>query len=168
MSAIRPGPEGTPLPDEAVVVRFAKTKGLNEKAMAVVASGRARESMFSLSSKDKASLGKRLSVWAEGVTTPARAWELLDKNPDLCLLIRLRPDAVRLIRYLEPTSERGGLDVEWEQAIRLVDGCDVPDDRDGAEGHAGIAGLFVSGDGARRRLRARLTEIARVATRNFG
>jgi hypothetical protein len=166
MSDIRPGPEGTPLPDEAVVVRLAKTRGLNPEALEEVNAGRAHESMFTLTSADK-SAGQRFSVYAEAITQPQRVWELLDSHPDLCLVLRLITARVRLIRYGGGPWERPGLDIEWEPATRLIDGRRVADDRSGTEGHAGIVGLRIDGKAARSRLRVMLSDIAALEKCDF-
>jgi hypothetical protein len=122
--------------------------------------------MFELSSEDKASPGKRLSVWVEELTIADQAWDFMGAKPESTVVACLD---VGKIGAIPPEPSFTPLRVEWEQA--LMDdgsGIKVPNTQPGAEGHAGIAGLKQGGNGKtdtnqRKALRSALADIADIS-----
>ena len=118
--------------------------------------------LFELSSEDKKSEGKRLSVWAEELTVADQAWDFMGSKPKNTLVACLNTDDVRSIA---PSAKMSSLDVQWEKAV-LADGS--PNNRRGAEGHCGICNLDQGGDGRqaktdRRRIRMKLADAAKLS-----
>jgi hypothetical protein len=129
MSDSSPGADGTPLPGGAWVLRLAIPSYSPDEPP------RCSPNAFELSSADKQQPVPRLSVFAEELTSPKQAYELVG-NPNRSRAFRLSVDDIRV----EAASD--ALEVEWERAHRVSDGGEVvPDDRPGALGHAGITNL---------------------------
>jgi hypothetical protein len=137
-----------PLPGSSGVVRLAKLTSDGAVAMSV---------HFDLSTSDKASRLKSLSVWEESLTTAISARELMnDPHKKYELGLSLSVSAIRDLSVViqeEPIRQFINLDVVWDRDIRI-----------GAEGHAGITGLFRQPDYSRihyKAMRAKLAKIAR-------
>jgi len=122
--------------------------------------------MFQMSSDDKESEGKRLSIWVEELTIADQAWEFMGARPECDAVACLCVDRIRLI------PSQPGFDpprVEWEQAFtRDTSGSRIPNNRPGAEGHCGITGLDQGGDGKthsrqRKAMRSDLADLAELS-----
>ncbi len=70
MSILRPGKEGDPLPCGTIVFRISESRNVNFVAME---ERRALPGMFELSTPEKKSKHKRLSIWAEELTVADQA-----------------------------------------------------------------------------------------------
>lgn len=163
MCILSPGNDGDPLPNGTLVFRIGKNADLSPAALE---QRKALPAMFELSSEDKASPGKRLSIWVEALTVADQAWDFMGANPERTVVACLSVDNIRAIP-LQPGF--ASLQVEWEQA--LTDdgsGNQVPNTRPGAAGHAGVAGLNQGGNGRvhrnqRKALRSALADIADIS-----
>jgi hypothetical protein len=133
MSTLRPGKEGDPLPCGTIVFRISESRNVNFVAME---ERRALPGMFELSTPEKKSKHKRLSIWAEELTVADQAWDFMGKNPKHT--VAACSDVGR-IRAIEPPEGFERLDVVWERAKNRDD---TPNERPGAEGHAGITNLY--------------------------
>jgi len=163
MSSRHPGKDGDSVPTGTLVFRIAKNVYLSPHALA---QRRALPEMFELSSADKASPGKRLSVWVEELTIADQAWDFMGAKPDSTVVACLE---VGQIEAISPQPSFTPLRVEWEQAL-MDDGSGnkVPNTKPGAEGHAGIAGLKQGGNGKtdtnfRKALRSAVADIADIS-----
>ena len=99
-------------------------------------SGRPFRACSSSSSPEKKSEYKRLSIWAEDLTIADQAWDFMGKNPKHTVVAC---SDVERIRAIEPPKGFDGLNAVWKKA-RNRDG--TPNERPGAEGHAGITNLY--------------------------
>lgn len=158
MTANVPGADWEPLPPEEWLVRLAVASKDAEL-------GRANPVAFELSSRDEAEARPRLSVWAECITSHEQAWHLMGANQKYCFALRLKPSDIRSIRPepKEPLSEP--LDVVWYPLFIAIDGNKIPDQRPGAQGHAGISGLkagSIPNKSQRKSLRSQLADLAKV------
>jgi hypothetical protein len=133
MSTLRPGKDGDPLPCGTLVFRISETKHVNFVAMG---ERKALPGMFELSSPEKRSEHKRLSIWAEELTVADQAWDFMGKNPKHTVAACTDVDRIRVI---EPPQGFDHLDAVWEKA-KNRDG--TPNDRPGTEGHAGLTNLY--------------------------
>lgn len=133
-----------PLPNDVEVVRLGRRSFSSDPRQA-------HESDFALSTEDKRAEVPLLSVWATALTPATQAREFMgDAKANYRLALYLDTTAIRNI----PDVELPRIDTVWD-----------PDDRPGAEGHAGIVGLHRPEGRARdqyRRLRVHLARIARV------
>jgi hypothetical protein len=163
MSTLHPGNDGDQLPAGTLVFRIGKNTQLSPAALE---GKRASPEMFELSTDDKNSPGKRLSVWVEGLTVADQAWALMGAKPERTVVACLSVDSINAIPAQPGFS---ALRVEWEQAVTQEgDGKTVPNRRLGAEGHSGIAGLLQGGNGKmdstkRKALRSALADIAEIS-----
>ncbi len=159
---IRPGADGESLPDGVWVLRLALTALVSEGA------GHAPKVSpvaFALSDMDCESSNPRLSVFAEDLTTPGQAWALLGRDPRYGFAIHLAVDAVRSLRPVPDSPAVPSLDVQWEPLLRTEpDGSALPDDRPGADGHAGIAGLMRGGAVNKLHTKSLRSQLADLAT----
>jgi hypothetical protein len=117
--------DGEPLQGSCTVVRLAKPTSDGAVALPI---------HFELSSEDKASKLKSISVWEESLTSAAVARTLMNDTDN----------AYTLGLSMSVYAIRDLLDVIEEPPMRKVISLDVVWDRDcraGAEGHAGITGL---------------------------
>ena len=124
---------GTPnesLPEQAVVLRACRLP-LNYEAGQALSRNIFN---FSLSSRDKEVPEPKLSVYVKELTTERQASRLVGDGNTHRLIARL---AVSLIRQIVVGEYR--LNAVWDTAL-LEDGI-TPDNRPGANGHAGITGL---------------------------
>jgi len=138
--SITPGPDGTPVPPGTSVIRLEKLPAPNGDADSLLQQGKAWPGLFILSSADKKRRPPRLSVWLTALTSVAQAWA---RRPVSRVVCTLGVDAMREVAA-EAEAHRSttrSLDVEWEKAVRVVDGLEVPDELPGHEGHCGITGL---------------------------
>lgn len=118
------------------------------------------EGLFHFTREEKQSENPRISVFAEPITPASVARQLLGTEYDLAA--RLNVDDIRALRpaLLEPPCPN--LEVEWEQATVLDNqGNRIPDTREGAEGHAGIANLKRGTRPQRKSFRSQLADLAR-------
>ncbi|MBI2192386.1 MAG: hypothetical protein HYU36_10410 [Planctomycetes bacterium] len=153
MPAVKRGVEGEPLPGEEVVFRLWR-KGKDGTRDELVAA-------FELSSDERRSLRPTLSVFAEGLTSHEQAFEITGKNSLKRLVLRMQVCEIRKIDLVPPDLNFRGLDVIWVQAKLQENGREVPDERPGAEGHAGILGLSSPPNkNSRKVLRVKLAELA--------
>ena len=117
--------DGEPLQGSCTVVRLAKLTSDGAVAM---------PNHFELSSEDKASKLKSISVWEESLTPAAVARTLMNDTDNAYTLgFSMSVDAIRdLLVVIEESPPRQviSLDVVWDGDCRA-----------GAEGHAGITGL---------------------------
>ncbi len=123
------GETGTPLPDEEVVLRLCKASK----------DGRALETHFSLTDKDKEHPLCSLSVWVESLTSPSQAREFMGTNK-LAYEIYCRLSVVKVRVLTTPGLEKPVLDVVWDMLYN--DEGTARDPRPGAAGHSGITGLL--------------------------
>lgn len=152
MVDLRPGPDGEQLPPNTFVFRIGKAVHLSPVA---IRNGRPLPGMFELSSEEKATIEKRLSVWAEELTVADEAWEIMKKNPANTVVACLNTNVIRTIKPL---------DVEWECALTENSNGDVvANTLPGAIGHAGIAHLYDDNKIVRKTLRAKLADIANLS-----
>jgi hypothetical protein len=143
-----PGPDGTPIPVGSQIIRLAalQPKDYHE-------TGRISPLVFKLSSTELSGKPARLSVFVDGLTTPAQAAAILGR-PNYSLVIHFGVDQVRGLRPSPDTPLVPGLDVLWDHIDRIYPG---------AEGHAGIIGLDHPSRAVRKSFRTRLADIASVA-----
>jgi hypothetical protein len=98
---------------------------------------------FELSTEDRNDPVPRLSVWAERLTTPRQAWELMGRKEWYRLVLRINVDDIRSLRPEPDSPAVPSLDVQWHPLmIGNEQEATVPDARPGADGHAGITGLM--------------------------
>lgn len=160
MSKIRQDSDGELLPKGTLVFRIGKGCVLSPAA---IEKGTAVPEMFVLSTKDKESPGKRLSIWVEELTVADQAWGIMGSHPDNNVVACLKVDRLHAIPAPDGFVP---LRAEWEQATTDDDnGNSVPNTYPGAEGHAGIANLGQGGEGKdhkrkRHLLRSKLADIA--------
>jgi hypothetical protein len=133
---------------------------LNQEA---IRQRKASEIMFNLSSRDKASPRKRVSVWVEELTIADQAWAIMGSIPARTIVACFNSDDILAI---EPPAPFHGLTLEWERAL-LDDGS--PNPHPGAEGHAGISGLWQGRENnrddkdRRKLLRSKLADKATIS-----
>jgi hypothetical protein len=137
INALRPGPKGTPLPGGTIVLRLA-VLSKDQKPSAY---------SFELSSDDKKSDLKSLTVWAEELTSAEKARDLMgEKKADYRFVLYLDTDDIRAI---ETPINSSFLDTVWDTDLRP-----------GADGHAGIIGLLRPDGGVKESYRALRTRLA--------
>src|SRR3954451_22975117 len=124
MSTLHPGNDGDPLPSGALVFRISERRHVNFVGLE---ERRALPGMFELSSPEKKSEHKRLSIWAEELTVADQAWDFMGKNPKHTVAACSDVDRIRAI---EPPDGFERLDAVWEKAENR-DG--TPNERHGAE-----------------------------------
>lgn len=150
------GAHGTPVPDNVRVMRLSNEPAdMNDAAREASARGEPVAQFF----VDQG----ELSVWVEGVTTPARAWALTGSKEEMRWLLWLPVVRVRLICGDEIPKQRQAspyLEVVWSTAERRVDGVWVPDDRPGHQGHASILNIDKASSQQRYQIRYRLAKLA--------
>lgn len=132
MSIPSPEGDGRPLPPQTQVFRISESKHVN---FVTKEEGKPHPGMFALSTPEKASEARRLSIWVEALTVADQAWEFMGRNPKHTFVACSSTDRIRSV---EPPEGFERLDVVWEKAM---DSNGAPNNRPGAEGHAGIAGL---------------------------
>lgn len=163
MPALVPGNDGDLVPAGTLVFRVGRNTDLNPAALERRA---ALPIMFELSTSDKAAPIPRLSIWVEALTIADQAWDFMGSNPKRTVVACLSVDAIHAIPVPAGFIP---LRVEWERA--MVDdgnGNPVPNNRPGAEGHVGIAGMNQGGGGnadshKRKALRSALADAARIS-----
>ncbi len=164
--SLMPGPEGTRVPDGLSVLRLGSSSTLNQVAIDQLTGDKTSLiGFFELSSDDKRQSTPRLSVWVEGLTTVEQAWVLVGQERKRRIVLKLQVDRIRELRPQPPEPPHPGLDVEWEPASRPDGyGGRMPEDRPGAEGHAGVARLDnAHGTKSQRKyLRTKLADLAVV------
>jgi hypothetical protein len=102
----------------------------------------AHPAAFELSTEEMKDVNPRLSVWAERLTQPRQAWELMDRKPQYRLVYYLAVDGIRSLVPELGIPELPLLDVLWHpKLLATASGEMVRDTRPGADGHAGITGL---------------------------
>jgi len=158
MSTLRPGKEGDPLPCGTLVFRISESRNTNFVALE---ERKALPGMFELSTQEKNSEHKRLSIWAEELTIADQAWDFMGKKPKYTTAACIRVDKIRAV---VPPEGFVPLDAVWEKA---KNGGGTPNERPGAEGHAGIINLH-QGDKKRDRekrsdLRSRLADAFEIS-----
>jgi hypothetical protein len=140
--------DGVQLPNTCTVVRLANLTSEGAVALPI---------HFTLSSEDRESMLKSISVWEETLTPPATARTLMNA-PEGAYMLGLAmsvgeiKDQIIVIQE-EPTRQAISLDVLWDRDSRI-----------GAEGHAGITGLHRQPCHPKlqyKMMRSRLAEIAR-------
>ncbi len=156
MHMLQPGSDGDPLPPHTLIFRIGSDAQVSDAA---IERGEVPPGLFELSSDDKKSEGKRLSVWAEELTVADQAWDFMGAKPKNTLVACLNTDDARGIA---PPAKLSGLDVQWEKAV-LADGS--PNGRPGAAGHCGICNLDQDGGNKadRRFLRIELAKAAKLS-----
>jgi hypothetical protein len=152
-AALERGPQDEPLPHEAVVLRACKLPPDYHPQRPLT-----REAFnFQLSNRDKEQPIPKLSVFVHGLTTEQQACALVGNGTTHRLIARLSVVDIRVI-----DAEGYRLDAVWDEAV-LDDG--TPDTRPGAEGHAGITGLYRPPNAPKtifKTLQVRLAEIKSV------
>ena len=135
IALLRAGQKKERLPDGENVIRLIK-KTTND--------GKISPDEFELSTEDKKSELKSLSVWADKLTTPEQAREFMGKKKEsYSLFCVLNVDEVRALRPDPDNVDVSSLDVVWDPLTLLQeDGTELPDSPSGAEGHSGITGLM--------------------------
>jgi hypothetical protein len=153
------GAEGEPVPPGELVLRVSARKWL---PMDFPENRQVNPLLFKLSSSDERADPPHLSVFAEKLTTSAQAWELLGAKPEHSIVVRLNVDEVRALQPSPECPGFLGLDVIWTQALVTTEGVEVPDDRPGADGHAGIirSGVAPLNRTQRSDLRSKLADLA--------
>lgn len=142
-----PGQKGEPLPVGLIVVRLGRPSLYEAETLQV------NPLHFELSSEDKTSELKSLSVWVVELTPPIVARSLMgEKRGEYTLALHLKVDDVRNIN-LQPDAPNPPLDVVW-------DPIEVPQ----AEGHAGITGLMRPDNAPRAVYKALRAKLARIST----
>ncbi len=125
---LQAGETGIPLPDGEIIIRLIKASK----------DGKVLETHFALTSEDKESPLKSISVWAEKLTTPVQACEFMgEKNLSYEVYCRLNVDNIRSLTLSE--LPQPVLETVWDTLFQ--DSTITPDTRPGAEGHSGITGL---------------------------
>ncbi|MFN8495730.1 MAG: hypothetical protein U0350_49520 [Caldilineaceae bacterium] len=138
------------MPGGITVLRLAKL------SKDIIESRRANETHFSLSTEDEKSELQSLTVWIKQLTSAITARELMGETKSAYgVVLYLNVDDVRAIRVSEDFLT-APLNVVWE-----------PDDRLGAEGHAGIIGLMRPPGGERLKYKALRARLAQIATVEF-
>ena len=159
---LRPGKDGDAVPPQTLVFRIAKAR-LSPEALK---QRKVQAEMFEPSSDDKASLGKRVSLWVEELTVADQAWAFMGCDPEKTVVACLNVDSVRQI---DPPQGFAPLDVHWEQAMAKDDQRnEAPNTVPGAEGHVGISGLIQGGrskgdTNKRKELRSALADAATIS-----
>jgi hypothetical protein len=163
MSTLCPGIDGTPVPDGVLIFRIGKNAQLSP---AGIGRRKASPAMFELSTDDKNSPGKRLSVWLEELTVADQAWAFMGANPERTVVACLNVDSIHAMPVQPGFSS---LRVEWEQGLTEdASGNKLPNTLPGGEGHAGIANLHQGADNKtdskkRKALRSILADIAKIS-----
>ena len=148
MNRLTPGARGEPLPAQETVIR------LCERSKDYARTRRVTPLAFKLTSEDEKHDPPMLSVFAETLTSPRQAWDLMGRRPAYKLVARLHVDDVRLLRPDGGGHIEVALDVVWDP---------LEGDRPGADGHAGITGLKQSNPfnrPQRKSLRSKLADLA--------
>jgi len=141
------GEDGAPLPDGEWALRLsARPKDFHEN-------GKASPKAFELSNTEKQDKPRKLSVFAESLTTPKQAWIIAGAKKNHELVLRLSVDAIRALRPGADVPNAETLDVVWHHRA---------DPRPGAEGHAGITGLDGTDRKIRKIYRWKLADIAQA------
>lgn len=117
---------------------------------------------YNLTTEDKKEQPSRLSVWAESLVEPRRAWELAGTKAKYQLILRLNVDVIRSLKPGPPGTKEFSLDVVWYTLWIEHNGVRVPDSRPGTEAHAGISNLETGTKLQRKSLRAQLAENSSV------
>jgi hypothetical protein len=121
--------------------------------------------VFALSTDDRRTDPPRLSVWAEPLTRPEEAWELMGRKPSYRLVVRLNVDAIRALPPDPDSPGAPSLEVVWDP---LLTPEGDPDVRPGAAGHAGIVGLHAGTSVHRKSCRRRLSQLGSQDVRWLG
>ena len=159
MSNIQRGEDGSPLPDHAWVIRIARMSK----------NGRIDPESFVLTETDRNATVSRLSVYSEALTSDLEAWTLLGSQPKHEAVLRLLVSDVHGLIPDPSSPPAPHLSVEWEWKFALdlggsvkldEQGNPVPDERPGANGHAGIRNLREGTTAQRKSLRSKLTDLA--------
>jgi hypothetical protein len=124
--------------------------------------GQVSPEVFALSTEDRGDDPPRLSVWAEQLTRPERAWRLMGEKAHYRLALRLSVGAIRALRPNPDSPEAPSLDVQWHPLL-TADGALDP--RPGAAGHAGITGLDTGASSQRKSWRRKLAQLASADAR---
>ena len=152
--------EGTPLLADQTVFRAVKRRRDGDEQPPFRFALELDET-FQLSDSDKKAIPPAISVYAQDRTTPRQVLALLAAGDKYSHVAALSVAAIRAISLvsLPPDNAFTWLDCVWIMA-RLADGS--PDERPGADGHAGIIGLVAAGlpKADRKQLRFLLAEIA--------
>jgi hypothetical protein len=142
------GEDGAPLPDREWALRLsARPKDFH-------VNGRASPKAFELSTTEKQDKPRKLSVFAESLTTPKQAWIIAGAREHHELVLRLSVDAIRALRPGADVPNAETLDVVWHH---------IANTRPGAEGHAGITGLDGTDRKIRKIYRWKLADIAQAS-----
>ena len=144
------GKTGESLSANETVIRILKVNTAN---------GQASPQDFELSSSDKLSPIKSISVWANSLTTPQQAREFLGGTSSTCLKYCLI--SVGRIRSIILSNCDIRIDVVWDNLTGVLPGI---------EGHCGITGLHRPEMLPRepyKRLRVRLADIANENLHTF-
>lgn len=129
---------GSRLPPEEIILRLARVPKDFEST------GKASPAAFELSSGDESSVLQLLSVYARRLTTPNQARVLMDeKMAEYRLALFMKTECVRSVRPNPDSHEVPYLDAIWIVKLIEIDGEFHPDNRAGADGHAGISGLKI-------------------------
>jgi len=147
---LKQGQQGEPLPDAVIVFRlgFPSKDAPNELI--------ANVGHFALSTEDRASELKALSVWAKDLMPPEQACSLMgDRASAYRMALHLNVDEIRVL-HLKVELMDYPLDVVWDPHPDPI-----------IQGHSGITGLLQPHglpDGVRKykRLRLKLVEMANV------
>jgi len=156
-TSLHAGETGTPLPDDAFVLRLIK----------ISKDGMALETHFAVMNKDDNPPLYSISVWAENLTTPLQAREFMGENK-AAYMKYCRLSVTRIRTLTTPEITKPVLDVVWDKLY--IDGTTQADLRPGAEGHSGITGLKKPPNIERRiykTLRTRLADMANEDLRDF-
>jgi hypothetical protein len=160
MNKLRPGKDGDPVPAGTLIFRIGIKTKLSPEALR---KGKASPEMFELTSEDKESEGQRLSIWVEELTIADQAWDFMGAKPERNIVACLTVDKILSI---PPQAGFEPPRVEWEKALTVDgEGRKIPNNRPGAEGHAGITGLNQGGDGKthKRQRKAMRSDLADAA-----
>jgi hypothetical protein len=112
---------------------------------------------FRLSSNEKDSDWKRISVWESSLTTIEEARSIVT-NPKRKLILDLNVGDVRSIAI----NAQVELDVKWDRLPDCIDGKGNRGSnyRDGCEGHCAMDGIYPKGKKLRKRIRRKLADLA--------
>ncbi len=112
MGTPTPGSDGDRVSDDVLVFRVGRSLEVSPRAQEQKETLLAV--MFELSSDDKRSPGKRLSVWVESLTVADQAWDFLGSKPAYTVVACLTVLDIHTIPQEEGFRH---LQVEWEQAL---------------------------------------------------
>jgi hypothetical protein len=154
---MKPGGHLESVSDESTVLRFVISQ-YPENVIDATA--------FEMSSEEKNQEISRLSVWEKSLTPLHQARQFVN-NPKRDLVVEMKVGEIRAL-VDDVTNEHLSLDVKWDYLDDCLDKFNkqrLPNARLGCDGHCGLFGINQRDKVFRKRIRARLVELANWSVR---